>query len=82
MSRSAFLCHFAEHDEWVSKAATRRLGRDLATAGRPTTIHAYPGTSHWFFESDRADAFDAAAADLAWKRTVRFLKTNVPRAQK
>lgn len=77
-SRSAFLCHFAEHDEWVSKAASRKLSRDLAAADRPSTVHEYPGTSHWFFESDRKDAFDPEAAGLAWKRTVRFLRTTLP----
>ena len=33
-------------------------------------------TGHWFFEPDRADAFDQAAADLAWERTLAFLQRN------
>jgi carboxymethylenebutenolidase len=72
-SRSAFLCHFAEHDDWVSPAAIKKLARHLDLAGVSATFHTYPGTTHWFFESDRADSFEPKAAALAWKRTVAFL---------
>jgi len=73
-SRSSFLAHFAEADEWVSAAGIRRLQRSLAKAGRAFEFHTYPGTGHWFFEDDRADAFQPEAAVLAWRRTLDFLK--------
>lgn len=76
-ARCSFLCHFAERDDFVSAAASRKLTRDLASAGRPATVHKYPGTTHWFFESDRADSFEAEAADLAWKRSVTFFKSKL-----
>jgi carboxymethylenebutenolidase len=38
------------------------------------TFYRYPGVGHWFFEPDRPDAYDEAAAGLAWERTVEFLK--------
>ena len=38
------------------------------------TFHRYPGTGHWFFEADRTQAYNQAAADLAWERTLAFLK--------
>ena len=72
-SRASFLAHFAETDEWVSAASKKKLERSLAKAGKPARLHTYPGTGHWFFEEDRADAFQAEAAKLAWERTMAFL---------
>jgi len=73
-SRSAFLSHFAETDEWVSAASVKGLERALKRAGREHRFHTYAGTGHWFFESDRQDAYVLAAADLAWDRTLSFLR--------
>jgi len=73
-SRSSFLAHFAETDEWVSPASVRKLERSLFNAGRAFESHTYPGTGHWFFEEDRADAFKPKASALAWARTIDFLK--------
>ncbi len=73
-SRSDFLAHFAETDEWVSAAGVRKFERSLAAAGRTAFFHTYPGTGHWFMEQDRTDAFDPEAAALAWDRTLAFLR--------
>lgn len=72
-SRAAFMGHFAETDAWVSPAAIKKLQRSLEKAGRPTEFFSYPGTGHWFFESDRPEAYHPEAAELAWERTIRFL---------
>jgi len=72
-SPSSFLGHFAETDEWVSQAGIRKLSRSLERAGREFQFHTYPGTSHWFFERDRTDAFNAQASELAWERTIDFM---------
>ncbi|MCC7119545.1 MAG: dienelactone hydrolase family protein [Anaerolineales bacterium] len=40
------------------------------------TLHIYPGVGHWFFESDRPE-YDSASAQLAWERTVEFLKASL-----
>ena len=79
-SRSSFLCHFAEDDDWVSSAAIKKLARRLDSAGVSATFHQYPRTKHWFFESDRTDSFEPKSADLAWKRTLGFLKVSLPRS--
>lgn len=71
--RSRFLFHFAESDTWVSAASVKKLKANLKRAGKAATYHTYPGTTHWFFESDRPAAFDRAAASVAWKRTFKFL---------
>jgi carboxymethylenebutenolidase len=77
-SRSAFQLHLADSDPFVSAAGAARLERDLRAAGRPVEVHRYPGTGHWFFESDRPEAYDADAARLAWRRTVEFLDRHFP----
>jgi len=72
-SMAAFLGHFAETDEFESPASVQELEKLLRTSGRDVTFYTYPGTSHWFFEEDRPDAYNAAAADLAWQRTLQLL---------
>lgn len=71
-SRSAYLGHFAEHDEFDSDDDIAFLEASIGLAGRPVEFHRYPGTSHWFFESDRP-VYDEAAAEAAWARTLAFL---------
>jgi len=76
-SKAAFLGHFAETDEFESPASVQELEKLLGTNGRDVTFYTYPGTSHWFFEKDRPDAYDSKAADVAWQRTVSFLKAHL-----
>jgi carboxymethylenebutenolidase len=77
-SRAAYLGHFAEHDEFVEDDEVAELQADLRLLGREVTFHRYPGTAHWFFESDRVPAYDPAAAALAWDRTLGFLAARFP----
>lgn len=73
-SRATYLGHFAEKDQYEPPSNADHLEERLRRAGRPVTIHRYPGIGHWFFEPDRTDAYDQAAANLAWDRTLAFLK--------
>jgi carboxymethylenebutenolidase len=73
-SKAAFLGHFAENDPYEEREYIDALEQALKDAGRPVTFHHYPGTGHWFFEPDRADAYNAGAASLAWERTLAFLR--------
>ena len=73
-SRAAYLCHFAETDEWEPASGVKKLDKALRAASRPATFYTYAGTGHWFFEKDRADAYNPKAARLAWQRTVTFLR--------
>jgi carboxymethylenebutenolidase len=75
-SRSRFLFHFAEEDEWVSVASVRKMKKSLEAAGKDVACYDYPGTTHWFFENDRRDAFHPSAAALAWERTLKFLQAS------
>jgi carboxymethylenebutenolidase len=72
-ARAAFLGHFAEIDEFESEDDVNYLEAQLRLAGHDVDFHRYPGTGHWFVEADRPAAYDEAAAELAWERTVAFL---------
>jgi carboxymethylenebutenolidase len=74
-SKARYLGHFAENDPYESKENVEELEESLKKAGRPVTFYIYENTGHWFFEPDRQDAYDGAAAQLAWKRTLDFLNT-------
>jgi carboxymethylenebutenolidase len=73
-SKAAYLGHFAEKDEFEPQSSVDELEESLRRAGRPVTFYSYPGTGHWFFEPDRAQAYNLTAASLAWDRTLVFLR--------
>lgn len=73
-SRAAYLGHFAEMDEFEPRSNIDHLEESLRRAGRPVTFYHYSGTGHWFFEPDRVQAYNHAAASLAWDRTQAFLR--------
>lgn len=73
-SQATYLGHFAEHDQFEPPANVDELEDVLKRAGRPVTFYRYPDVGHWFFEPDRPDAYNEAAATLAWDRTLAFLK--------
>lgn len=75
--RANFQCHFAENDAYEEPEYVAYLQEQLAMAGLQVEFHTYPGTGHWFFESNRPDAYDAEAATQAWQRTLRFLKEEI-----
>jgi carboxymethylenebutenolidase len=73
-SKAAYLGHFAENDPYEPQSNVDSLEEALQRAGRPATFYRYPGTGHWFFEPDRSEAYNQAAASLAWERTLAFLE--------
>jgi carboxymethylenebutenolidase len=75
-SKAVYLGHFAENDPYEGKESVDYLKETLKKAGRSATFYTYPGTGHWFFESDRKDAYNETAARQAWERTLAFLKEN------
>lgn len=75
-SHAAYLGHFAPGDEWEPDEGVDALEPSLREAGREVRLYRYAGTKHWFFEPDRPE-YDANAAELAWQRTVEFLRENL-----
>jgi carboxymethylenebutenolidase len=75
-ARGPVLGHFPETDAYEPEENIAAFERGLSAAGRDVELYRYPGTGHWFAEPSR-DAYDAAAADLAFERTVRFLRRHL-----
>jgi carboxymethylenebutenolidase len=73
---SPFLGHFAESDDFVDDDELTLLEADLRLLDKTVEFHRYAGTRHWFFEADRP-TYDPAAAELAWQRTIAFLRENL-----
>jgi carboxymethylenebutenolidase len=73
-SKAEYLGHFAGNDEFEPQSNVDDLEESLRRAGRPVTFHRYSNTGHWFFEPDVLQAYNQAAARLAWNRTLAFLK--------
>ena len=71
--RADILGHFSDVDEWEPLDGIRAIEADMRTAGLKPNFYIYPNVSHWFFENDRSE-FDPMAAELAWKRTLEFLR--------
>jgi carboxymethylenebutenolidase len=76
---AAFLGHFAENDPYEPREGIEELQATLKAVGRPATFHIYEGTTHWFFEPDRREAYNAQAAQLSWARTLAFLAEQLRR---
>jgi len=68
--------HFAENDRYEEEVYVRGIEAALRAAGREVTFYTYPNTQHWFFEANRPE-FDPAAAQLAWERTLAFLRQHL-----
>lgn len=69
-----FLGHFAAHDEWEPDEFVRQTEANLRKAGHEVTFYFYPSVGHWFFEDDKPEHYNAEAAQLAWERTLQFLR--------
>ena len=71
--KSKIMGHFSDVDEWEPYDYTQSVEQKMKAAGLDVQFHTYPGKQHWFVEEDRPE-YDAAAAKLAWDRTIEFLK--------
>ncbi|CAN5773815.1 dienelactone hydrolase family protein [soil metagenome] len=74
--RAPVLGHFADDDKWEAASDVDALEAELRSSGRPVTFHRYAGVDHWFAEHDRPE-YDEAAATLAWRRTLDFLREHL-----
>ncbi len=67
------LLHYAGLDERIN-AGIDDYRAALQAAGKEFEIHVYEGVNHAFNNDTSAARYDKQAAELAWSRTVAFLK--------
>ena len=73
--KAPLMMHFAENDSFVNPAFVPYEAA-LKAAGVRMTSYTYAGTQHGF-NNDTTPRFDAAAAKLAWERTLAFFNQNL-----
>ena len=73
--KAPLMMHFAENDSFVNPAFVPYEAA-LKSAGVRMTSYTYAGTQHGF-NNDTTPRFDAAAAKLAWERTLAFFNQNL-----
>jgi carboxymethylenebutenolidase len=71
--QAAMLLHYAGLDERIN-AGIPAYEAALKGAGKTYELHVYEGANHAFNNDTNAARYDKEAADLAWSRTVGFLK--------
>jgi len=75
--KAALLPMYAENDEGIN-AGWPAYDAALKAAGVRYTAFTYPGTQHGF-NNDTTPRYDAAAAKLAWQRTIAFFNKELRR---
>ncbi len=73
--QAPLLIHFASMDERIN-AGWAGYESALKEAKKKYTMHMYPNTMHGF-HNDTTPRYDAAAAKLAWDRTITFFNENL-----
>ena len=68
---------FAETDAFVTPQVARDTDAAIRKAGKQSEIHIYPGVGHAFFNDERPDAYNQAAAADAWRRTLAFFRQHL-----
>jgi carboxymethylenebutenolidase len=68
--------HFAKNDDWCSADVVAAFAKGLKAAGKDAEIFSYDA-SHAFMNDERQEVHDRPSAELAWKRTLAFLKAHV-----
>lgn len=69
---AALLLHYAGLDTRIN-AGIPAYEEALKAAGKTFTVYVYPNVNH-AFNNDTTSRYDKPAADLAWSRTIAFLK--------
>jgi carboxymethylenebutenolidase len=63
---------YAERDGFVTPESVRELERQLKASGKSAEMHIYPDSDHAFFNNERPEVYNEAAAKDAWQRVLKF----------
>jgi carboxymethylenebutenolidase len=74
--RVPLILHFANRDDWCTPAAVDELEKGLSAASAKYELYRYDA-DHAFVNEKRPEVYDAEAAELAWDRTLAFLKRTI-----
>ena len=74
--KAALMLHYAGLDDRIN-AGIDAYRKELQAGGKTFEIFVYDGVNHAFNNDTSAARYDKKAADLAWGRTVEFLKKYV-----
>ncbi len=74
--KAPLMLHYASLDERIN-AGIDAYKAALDANGKTYELHMYEGVNHAFNNDTSSARYDKAAADLAWSRTVEFLKKNL-----
>lgn len=74
--KAALLLHYAGLDDRIN-AGIDAYRKELQAGGKSFEIFVYDGVNHAFNNDTSAARYDKKAADLAWSRTIDFLKKYV-----
>jgi carboxymethylenebutenolidase len=76
--RAGIIGHFAENDRAIRVDTVKEFQAKLKTLGGDHEIYIYPNTTHGFASRKGANPeYNEQAAELAWQRTLAFLKKHV-----
>lgn len=68
---------FAEKDGFVTPQVAKDTDAAIKKAGKRSEINIYPNVDHGFFNDERPDVYNKAAADDAWRRTLAHFRQNL-----
>ncbi|MBB6482822.1 dienelactone hydrolase family protein [Rhizobium lusitanum] len=74
--KAALLLHYAGLDDRIN-AGIDAYRKELQAGGKTFEIFVYDGVNHAFNNDTSAARYDKKAADLAWGRTIEFLKKHL-----
>jgi carboxymethylenebutenolidase len=67
------LAHFGRRDKSVNEEVANALVERIQAAGKSVEAHFYDA-DHAFFNDTRPEVYDRKSAELAWRRTLDFLR--------
>jgi Dienelactone hydrolase and related enzymes len=74
--RVPVMAHFAKRDKSVHEIQARALVKKFKSAGKSIDAYFYDA-DHAFFNDTRPEVYNPDAANLAWTRSLAFLRTHL-----